>query len=70
MPTQSRTISHLKCNRPESGLVADARLQPTGGGEAIPTKSKFFFNALACGLKRTLKPMRAQEAARQSVAGR
>ena len=35
---KSRTISCLTCGRPESGLVADARLQPTSGGEAIPTK--------------------------------
>jgi hypothetical protein len=51
-------------------LVADARLQPTSGGEAIPTKSVISHNVLACGFKRTHKPMRAQEAARQSVAGR
>ena len=67
---QSRTISCLTCGRPESGLVADARLQPTSGGEAIPTKSVISLNALACGFKRTQKPMRAQEDARQSMAGR
>ena len=46
---QSRTISLSTCGRPESGLVADARLQPTSGGEAIPMKSVISLNALACG---------------------
>ena len=44
-----------------------AYFKHTSGGEAIPTKSVI---SLACGFKRTHKPMQAREAARQSVAGR
>ena len=41
--------------RPESGLVAEARLQLTSGGEAIPTKNISSLSVLARGLMRTHK---------------
>ena len=44
--------SFTKVIGPESGLVADARLQPTSGGKAIPTKSVISLNALACERER------------------
>ena len=46
----------LTYGRPESGLVAEARLQLTSGGEAIPTKMYVpLVYLLARGLMRTHK---------------
>ena len=45
----------LTYGRPEPGLVAEARLQLTSGGEAIPTKTINSLSVLARGLMRTYK---------------
>ena len=60
----------LTYGRPESGLVAEARLQLTSGGEAIPPKTLIPLLYWRADLGAHTKPMRARKPARWYIAGR